>query len=168
MDSHVTWEYRLMIFKGPRHVDVYICIDICSLILSCHFPTLGLFQFHARPATAPASLYIHCFLYVPAIWVTVEWCHFFSACHCAQIQEIKWCPSVYFWGYSYFLSHPYNNMAAWFAFEATLPSLLHYIAFIFLVHVLLQQSITANFLFYRFSISQVPKGNVGSIKQVRY
>jgi len=55
---------------------IYICIAICLLILPCHFSSLGLFQFHDRPATAPAPVYIHWFLYVPATWVTIEWYHF--------------------------------------------------------------------------------------------
>ena len=55
MNSHVAQEYRLMVFKGPTHAHVYICIAIYLFTGTHHFPRLHLLQLAISSATTPSS-----------------------------------------------------------------------------------------------------------------
>lgn len=82
MMSHVTWKYRLMIFKG-HGMFMYIYV-LLFVYRSYHATSLGWVYCNSMSGLAlyPTPLYIHCFLYVAATWIA-------SACHCAYRQEIK-------------------------------------------------------------------------------
>ena len=53
LNSHISWEYRLMIFSGPWHVHVYICITICLFIVPHQFPKVDLMRLPLRAVTTP-------------------------------------------------------------------------------------------------------------------
>ena len=46
--SHISWKYRLMIFGGPGHVHVYICIVIYLFIMLHQFPEVNILQLPLR------------------------------------------------------------------------------------------------------------------------
>ena len=53
LNSHISWEYRLMIFSGPWHVHVYICITICLFIVPHQFLKVDLLRLPLRAGTTP-------------------------------------------------------------------------------------------------------------------
>jgi hypothetical protein len=69
-----------MIFSGPGHVHVYICIVhvyiyvLLSVCLSCLIDSLKSIycSFLSGLPLHPTSLYIYCFLYVPPTWIVTK------------------------------------------------------------------------------------------------